>query len=143
MVPQMVKNPPAIRETWVQSLDWEDLLEEGMATHPSILAWRIPMHRRAWQALSMGLQRIRHDWAAKYIIFQIILKSYCGQAAKKQCKYRSAETIYKFSIRLSQKCSSLNTWCIWKILEKFENCTYFIGRISGLFDAIINYEYSI
>ena len=39
---QMVKDPPAVQETWVQSLDWEDALEEGMATHSSILAWRIP-----------------------------------------------------------------------------------------------------
>ena len=38
----MVKNPPAMQETWVQSLGWEDALEEGMATHSSILAWRIP-----------------------------------------------------------------------------------------------------
>ena len=43
----MVKNPPAMWETWVQSLGWEDPLEEGMATHSSILAWRIPMDRRA------------------------------------------------------------------------------------------------
>ena len=43
-----VKNPPAIRETWVQSLGWDDLLEEGMATHSSILAWRVPMERGAW-----------------------------------------------------------------------------------------------
>ena len=39
---QLVKNPSAIRETWVQSLSWEDLLEKGTATHFSILAWRIP-----------------------------------------------------------------------------------------------------
>ena len=38
----MVKNPPAMQETWVRSLGWEDPLEEGMATHSSILAWRIP-----------------------------------------------------------------------------------------------------
>ena len=47
LVAQTVKNLPAMRETWVQSLDWEDPLEEGMATHPSILAWRIPMDRGA------------------------------------------------------------------------------------------------
>ena len=41
---------PLMRETWVQSLDWEDSLEEGMATHSSILAWRIPMDRGAWRA---------------------------------------------------------------------------------------------
>ena len=46
----MVKNPSAVRETWVQSLGWEDPLEEGMATHSSILPWRIPMDRGAWQA---------------------------------------------------------------------------------------------
>ena len=47
----MVKNPPAMQktqETWVQSLGWEGPLEEGMATHSSILAWRIPMDRGAW-----------------------------------------------------------------------------------------------
>ena len=47
---QTVKNLPAVRETWVGSLGWEDLLEEGMATHSSILAWRIPMNRGAWRA---------------------------------------------------------------------------------------------
>ena len=53
LVAQMVKNPPAIQKTWVQSPGWEDPLEEGMATHPSILAWRIPqtenpMDQGAW-----------------------------------------------------------------------------------------------
>ena len=42
LVAQMVKNPPTMQETWVQSLDWEDPLEKGKATHSSILAWRIP-----------------------------------------------------------------------------------------------------
>ena len=46
----MVKNPPAMKETSVQSLGWEDPLEEGMATYPSILTWRIPMDRGAWWA---------------------------------------------------------------------------------------------
>ena len=51
----MVKNPPAIQETWVQSLGWEDPLKEGMAMHSSILAWRISMDRGA-----VGSQRVRH-----------------------------------------------------------------------------------
>ena len=46
----MVKNPSAMQETWVQSLGWEDPLQEGMETHSSILAWRIPMDRGAWWA---------------------------------------------------------------------------------------------
>jgi len=58
----MEKNLPAMQETWVQSLGWEDPLEMGMATHFSILAWRIPMDRGAWWAVqSTGLQRIRRD----------------------------------------------------------------------------------
>ena len=45
---QLVKNPPAMQDTLVQSLGWEDPLEEGMATHCSILAWEIPVDRGAW-----------------------------------------------------------------------------------------------
>ena len=51
MVAQMVKNPPEIQETQVQSLGWEDPLEVGMATHSNILAWKIPMDRGAWWAV--------------------------------------------------------------------------------------------
>ena len=56
LVAQLVKNLPPVRETWVQSLGWEDLLEKGKATHSSILAWRIP-----WTVYSMGSQRVGHD----------------------------------------------------------------------------------
>ena len=48
---------PAMWETWVQSLGWEDPLEEGMATHSSILAWRIPMDTGAWQATVHGVTK--------------------------------------------------------------------------------------
>ena len=51
----MVTNPSAMLETWVQYLGWEDPLEEGMATYSSILAWRIPMDRGAWQATVHGV----------------------------------------------------------------------------------------
>ena len=53
LVAQLVKNPSAMRETWVQSLAWDDPLEKGKATHFSILAWRIP-----WTVHSMGLQSL-------------------------------------------------------------------------------------
>ena len=59
IVAQLVKNPPAMWETWVPSLGWEDLLEEGMAAHSSILAWRIPMDRGAWQATVQGVTKSR------------------------------------------------------------------------------------
>ena len=57
LVVQMVKNLPALWETWVQSLGWEDLLEEGMATHSSIIAWRIPTDRGAWWATVHGVTK--------------------------------------------------------------------------------------
>ena len=60
LVVQTVKNLPAARETWVHSLGQEDPLEEGMATHSSILGWRIPMDRGAWQALVHGVSK---SWA--------------------------------------------------------------------------------
>ena len=58
---QKVKNPPAIRESWVQSLGWEDPLEKGTATYSSILAWRIPWTEEPDGLQSMGSQRVGHD----------------------------------------------------------------------------------
>ena len=65
LVAQSVKNPPAIQETRVQSLGWEDPLEKGMATHSSILAWRIPWAEEPGGLQSVGLQRVRHDLVTK------------------------------------------------------------------------------
>ena len=56
-VAQMVKNPPAMWETWIWSLAWEKPLEEGMATHSSTLAWRISMDRGAWCATAYGVTK--------------------------------------------------------------------------------------
>ena len=56
LVAQTVKNPPAMQETWVQPLGWEDSLEKGMATHTSILAWRIPRTEETSRIQSMGSQ---------------------------------------------------------------------------------------
>ena len=61
LVTQLVRNPPAMQETWVQSLGWEDALEDGMATHSSILAWRIPWTEEPGGLQSMGWQRAGHD----------------------------------------------------------------------------------
>ena len=66
----MVKNSPAMQETWVWSLGSEDPLEEGMASHSSSLTWGIPMDRGAWWATEpgglIGFQRVEHDWVTKY-----------------------------------------------------------------------------
>ena len=58
---QTVRGLPAMRETWVQSLSWEDPLEKGMATHSSILVWEIPWTEGPGGLQSMGLQRVGHD----------------------------------------------------------------------------------
>ena len=61
LVAQMVKRLPAVQETWVRSLGREDPLEKEMATHSSILAWRIPWTEEPGRLQSMGLQRVRHN----------------------------------------------------------------------------------
>ena len=61
LVAQMVKRLPTTQETQVQSLGWEDLLEKEMATHSSILAWKIPWTEEPVRLQSMGSQRVGHD----------------------------------------------------------------------------------
>ena len=61
LMAQMVKNLPAMLETWVQSLGWEDTLEKRMATHSIILAWRIPCSEKPGGLQSMRLQRVGHS----------------------------------------------------------------------------------
>ena len=58
---QLVKNPPAMEETRIRSLGWEDPLEKAMAAHSSILAWKIPWTEETGGPQSMGSQRVRHD----------------------------------------------------------------------------------
>ena len=60
LVVQTVQNLLAMRETWVQSLSWEDPLEEGMATHASVLAWKIPCTEESGRLQFLGSQRVRH-----------------------------------------------------------------------------------
>ena len=62
LVAEMVKNLPAMQETQVQSLGWEDTLEESMATHSSILPWKIPWTKEPCRLQSTGSQKVRHNW---------------------------------------------------------------------------------
>ena len=89
LVPQMVKNLPAIQETRVWSLGQEDPLENGMATHSSILAWRILWTEESGRLQSMGLQRVRHDlvtnsslrftenWEEDWVISHVLCSHSC------------------------------------------------------------------
>ena len=64
------KSLPTMRETWVQSLGWEDLLKKEMATHSSTLAWKIPWTEELGTLQSMGSQRVGHDWATFTYLIQ-------------------------------------------------------------------------
>ena len=77
LLAQKVKNLPAVRDTWVQSPGWEDPLEKGIATHVSIVAWRI-----SWNAQSMGLQRVGDmtEWLSLHIINLQYCVSFCYTA---------------------------------------------------------------
>ena len=70
LIAQLVKTPPAMQETQVPFLGWEDALEKGEATHSSILSWRIP-----WTEKSTGSQRVGHSWEAFTFTFQCHLES--------------------------------------------------------------------
>ena len=70
LVAQTVKCLPAVWETWVQSLGWEDPLEKEMATHSSTLAWKIPWIEEPGRLQSMGSQRVRPDWATSLSLGQ-------------------------------------------------------------------------
>ena len=67
LVAQMVKHLPAMQETQVQFLGWEDLLEKEMATHSSTLAWRIPWTEKPGRLQSMGSQRVGHDFTFTFM----------------------------------------------------------------------------
>ena len=72
MVAQMVKSLPALQENGVRSLCWKDPLEKEIATHSSILAWKIPWTEEPGKLPSMGLQRVRQDWATSHSSFLLI-----------------------------------------------------------------------
>ena len=76
LVDQLVKNLPAMRETWVWSQGWENLLEEGLATHSSILAWRVPMDGEAWRTAVPGVAKNWTDWATKHSKAQRVHESF-------------------------------------------------------------------
>ena len=67
---QIVKNLPAMQQTWVRWLGWEDPREKGMATHSSILAWSILWTEEPGGLLSLGSQRVRHDWWSNTFTFK-------------------------------------------------------------------------
>ena len=108
LVAHMVKNPPAMWETWVQSLGWEVPLEEGMANHSSILAWRIPMERGAWWATVHGVAK--------------------SQTWLKWLNMYNTCTVWVLSWRTGFWCGArLHTFCFRSVVRK--NCLVGTGQI--------------
>ena len=101
LMARTVKYLPAMQETWVWSLGQEDPLEEEMATHYNILAWRIPWIEEPGRPKSMGLQRFRHDWATN------MLFSYLGHVF---CVFISWVPLGLTSSLSSGGC---NRWWLW------------------------------
>ena len=115
----MIKNPPAVQETQVWSLHWEDPLEKGMATHSSILAWRIPWTEEPGGLQSRGLQRVRHDWATN--IFTLLTKVCIVKALIfPVIMYRCWELDHKESWALKNWC--FQTVVLEKTLESPLDC---------------------
>ena len=102
VVAQLVKNPPAMRETWVWSLCWAEPLEEGMATHSSILAWRIPGTEEPGGLQSMGPQRVGHDCMTKH---SLLARTHCLPFGQEwPALYQRGETVDQHTV-VSDPCS--------------------------------------
>ena len=111
LVTQMVKNLPAMLETWVQSLGWENPMEKGMATHSSILAWRIPMGKGIWQATVNGVAKSQTWLSDKAHIWRPAGKdpriaSWCG---------RKYPYMYTFWNGWSESISSQFFWWVSRV----------------------------
>ena len=98
LVAQMVKNLPAMQESRVHSLGQEDPLEKGMATHSSILAWRIPWSEEPCGLQSMGLQRVRQNWAANMYYPSFSIKVSPGRNLRWLC---DSSPLFSFIHKLS------------------------------------------
>ena len=109
LVAQRVKNLPAMYETWVRSLGWEDSLEKGMATHSSNPARRIPWTEEPGGLQSMGLQRVVHDWATN--------------------THSGTWTFNKKTLpRVSNECSSLRTLLDWSLNTEAEHSLFISSK---------------
>ena len=123
----MVKNPPAMWETWAQSLGWEGPLEEGMATHSSILAWRIPMDRGAWQTTVDRAAESWHDRVTKHVNFlmkkiliYILKRRVEGNLGK--CVLKSGKMCFEFNVNRT-KCDM----SLFLKYEKLNNNSYVLN----------------
>ena len=97
LVDQLVKNPPTMWKTWVQSLGWEDPLEKEMATHSSIITWRNTWTGEPGRLQTMGSQRVRHDWATNTFTIRFALEvDFSKNLLKLFCHWQSTSCFQCF-----------------------------------------------
>ena len=108
LVAQRIKRLPAMQETRVQSLGWEDLLEKEMATHSIVLAWRIPGSAEPDGRPSMGLHRVGHDWSD---LAAGVLCTYIYMKTVHTCQYAYDTCMKTFGMMHTKRCH----WC-WLLL---------------------------
>ena len=110
LVAQLVKNPPAMQETWVRFLGQEEPLEKEMATHSSMLAWRIPWIKEPWQATVHGVTRVRHDLTTKPPKTEEPgAKTGCQNKGRVLSMRTALNTIYCSRCLIAKSCPTLST----------------------------------
>ena len=96
-----------MRETWVRSLGWEVLLEKEMATHPSILAWKIPWMEEPGRLQSMGSQRVGHDWATLVILLLVFWETFIMFSTGGAPIYNPTNSVWGFPFLHPHPCQHL------------------------------------
>ena len=125
-----VKNLPAMQDSqtmWVWSLGWKDPLEEGMATHFNILAWRIPWTEEPGKLQSMGLQTVRHSWNDLAAAVAQLLQSCPTLSDPMDCSLpgSSIHGIFQARVLESGAITQLQL-CVWLPREKWVNGLVFV-----------------
>ena len=138
LVAQLVKNQPAMWETWVRPLGWEDPLEKGKATHSSILSQRL-----WWTVQSMGSQRVRHDWASLSSFFlslspwQFCVSLFWGTWAHSSWCIQN-----EFLRNTKVPISTLKAWGWWDALKNKQGPVLPLGNYVT-FTKFLNYIWSL
>ena len=140
---QAVRRLPAIWETWVQSLGWEHPLEKEMATHSSILAWRIPWTEEPGGLQSVGLQRVGHDWvtsfSSKFQVYSILWLTIVTllYIRAPECISCISETLYPLtSIFPFPSCPNPLTTVKWHFWDKYGYVNMVLVDIKNSFSVL-------